>query len=77
VRFIETLPWSGLLLACATLGLAPFNPPHAVEKLAMLARGELTRSIDVFDLILHLAPWAFLAARGVLHVLPRRVHQPH
>jgi hypothetical protein len=62
-RWLEALPWAGLVVACATLGLAPFNPPHVVEKLGMLARGELRRPIDVFDLVLHGAPWAFLFAR--------------
>jgi hypothetical protein len=62
-RWIEGLPWAGILVACATLGLAPFGPPHVVEKLGMLARGELRRPIDVFDLFLHGAPWALLVAR--------------
>jgi len=39
------------------LGLAPFSPePHLIEKLRMLAHGELSRGIDVFDLFLHGAP---------------------
>jgi len=62
-RFLEALPWAGILVACATLGLAPFSPPHVVEKLGMLARGDLRRPIDVFDLVLHGAPWALLFAR--------------
>jgi hypothetical protein len=64
--WIERLPWAGIVLACATLGLAPFNPPHVVEKLGMLVRGQLVRPIDVFDLLMHGAPWAFLLARLAL-----------
>ncbi len=66
-RWIEGLPWAGILVACATLGLAPFAPPHVVEKLGMLARGELRRPIDVFDLVLHGAPWGLLLARLALN----------
>jgi len=40
---IEKIPWIFLTLACLTLGLAPFNPPHIVEKLKMLSRGELKK----------------------------------
>lgn len=57
------LPWPLVLLACLTLGLAPFTPPHLVEKLGMLARGELRRPLDWFDLLLHAAPWVVAAAK--------------
>lgn len=40
------------------LGLAPFNPPHIVEKLRMLANGTLRRPLDIFDLFWH--AWPFL-----------------
>jgi hypothetical protein len=70
-RWVEGLPWAGVLLACATLGLAPFNPPHVVEKLGMLARGALSRPIDIFDLLLHGSPWALLVARAVVALKPR------
>lgn len=55
---------SGLLLplfACATLGLAPYLPmPHVIEKLGWLLEGKPFRFIDVFDLVLHGAPWVWL-----------------
>ncbi len=55
-----------LILLCLTLGLAPFVPmPHLVEKLRMLFTGTLHRPIDIFDLLLHAAPWALLGARIV------------
>jgi hypothetical protein len=66
-RWLAGLPWGLVALACATLGLAPFVPvPHVVEKLGMLARGQLVRPIDWFDLLLHGAPWALLVAKGVV-----------
>jgi len=48
------------VLLCLTLGLAPFKPPHILEKLTMLFQGRLVRPIDWFDLILHGAPWVLL-----------------
>lgn len=59
-KFLSDLPWSLAIVACLTLGLAPFNPPHIVEKLQMLARGRLVRPLDWFDLFLHSVPWALL-----------------
>jgi hypothetical protein len=70
-RWVEGLPWAGILVVCATLGLAPFNPPHVAEKLGMLARGELARPIDVFDLLLHGSPWVLLLARAAFTLRPR------
>ena len=70
IAWIESLPWGLLLVACLTLGLAPFFPePHVVEKLRMLFTGKLVKPIDWFDLVMHGAPWALLLARGVLAAL--------
>lgn len=49
------------LLASLTLGLAPFYPhAHIYKQLRNLVQGTLTEPMDVFDLILHGAPWVFL-----------------
>lgn len=63
-----------LLLAALTLGLAPFVPePHIWEKLRLLANGQLSRPLDIFDLILHAAPWVLLALKlGRMAALRRR-----
>ncbi|MGI9536024.1 MAG: RND transporter [Desulfocapsaceae bacterium] len=62
--WIQTLPISILVILCLTLGLAPFSPePHIWEKLKMLAAGNLTRPIDIFDLLLHGFPFALLILR--------------
>jgi len=64
LAWIDRLPISVLLLVALTLGLAPFVPePHIWEKLKLLASGELVRPIDIFDLILHAAPWLLLAVK--------------
>lgn len=45
-----------------TLGLAPFVPhPHVYKQLQNIAHGTLTQPIDVFDLVMHGAPWMLLA----------------
>ena len=63
---MSKLSWSAIILLCLTIGLAPFSPPHVVEKLSLLFRGELVRVIDWFDFALHGSPWLLLAAKAVL-----------
>jgi len=58
------VPWSLLVIACLTLGLAPFAPPHIVEKLRMLFRGTLVRPIDWLDLVFHGIPWLLLILKA-------------
>lgn len=54
INLMRRLPWVVLILGSLTLGLAPFSPqPHLFEKIHMLINGELSRSIDIFDLFLH------------------------
>jgi hypothetical protein len=61
LNWIDRQPLALFLLIALTLGLAPFVPePHVWEKLKMLASGNLSRPIDIFDLCLHGAPWALL-----------------
>jgi hypothetical protein len=60
LSFVDQLNWGVVVLLCATLGLAPFSPPHIVEKLSMLFKGNLVRPIDWFDLVLHGFPWILL-----------------
>lgn len=62
-KMLTPLPLSILVIACLTLGLAPFNPPHLWEKLQMLVRGQLVRPLDWFDLLLHGTPWLLLLAK--------------
>jgi hypothetical protein len=65
---IVGLPWGGVVVACLTLGLAPFTPPHIVEKLGMLFAGKLVKPIDWFDLVFHGAPWAVLLVKAGLQM---------
>ena len=59
------LPWGIVILLCATIGLAPFNPPHIIEKISLLRSGALTKPLDWLDLALHGAPWLLLAGKIV------------
>ncbi len=71
MQFLDKLPWGVLAMACLTLGLAPFAPPHIWEKLVMLSRGELKRAIDWFDLVMHGAPWVLLIMKAARELLKR------
>ena len=66
-HLLSKIPLFLIVIACLTLGLAPFFPvPHVWEKLTMLAHGALSRPIDIFDLLLHGAPWLVLILRLLL-----------
>jgi len=56
MKWLEKIPLGPLLLAAAFMALAPFRPqPHLWEKLGMLAEGQLTQAVDMFDLLWHSA----------------------
>lgn len=60
------MPLSLIIVACLTLGLAPFTPPHIWEKLNMLVSGELKRPVDWLDLLFHGVPWVLLILKLAL-----------
>jgi hypothetical protein len=68
IAWIDSLDWSIVIVLCLTLGLAPFSPPHIVEKLQMLAKGKLVKPIDWFDMFMHGAPWVVLIIKTALKV---------
>jgi len=70
VKKLHNLSWNTVLILCLTIGLAPFAPPHVYEKLQMLASGELSRTIDWLDLLMHGSPWilAIVKAAASLNV---------
>ncbi len=72
-NFFDRISLPLLIFFCLSLGLAPFSPePHVLEKLRMLATGELNRLIDIFDLLLHGTPWLLLSIKLILS-LTRKV----
>ena len=77
MRWLDTTPLSFLIMISLTLGLAPFLPePHVWEKLKMLAAGELSRPIDIFDLLLHGTPWLLLVTKS-LRLINQKRTVPH
>lgn len=64
MHFLDRIPLAFALVGALTLGLAPFVPePHIWEKLKMLAAGNLTAPVDIFDLAFHALPWLLLVAK--------------
>ncbi|WP_019024783.1 MULTISPECIES: hypothetical protein [unclassified Thioalkalivibrio] len=62
VAWVDRSPLWLFALFVATLGLSPYVPePHIVEKIRWLFQGELTRPIDILDLIMHAIPWLLMA----------------
>jgi hypothetical protein len=64
LAWVDNLDWIIVIAACLTLGLAPFTPPHIVEKLQMLAKGKLVKPVDWFDLFFHGIPWVLLVIKA-------------
>ncbi|GAB4338289.1 MAG: hypothetical protein Kow0037_22100 [Calditrichia bacterium] len=53
-KLLDKFSWGFLLIAALALGLAPFGrQPHLLEKIGMLWSGQLSRPIDIFDLLMH------------------------
>jgi len=67
MSFIDSIPYRFLLPTALILGLAPFAPePHLLEKLRLLGTGQLTRPLDIFDLLLHASPAVLLLLKFAL-----------
>ena len=61
MSWLDKLPLAVCVGFAVLLGLAPFFPePHIWEKLKMLMAGTLTRPLDIFDLLWHVAPFVVL-----------------
>jgi hypothetical protein len=63
-----------ILIACATIGLAPFLPePHIWGKLKWIYGGANgMQAMDWLDTLLHGFPWLLLIIYGVRKVMDRR-----
>jgi len=63
---LKSLSWPIVIILCLTLGLAPYSPePHVWQKLQMLLAGTLSNPVDIFDFVLHGAPWVLLLVKAV------------
>ncbi|MGD9330568.1 MAG: hypothetical protein PVJ53_04605 [Desulfobacterales bacterium] len=66
LKLLDQTPYLPLILLAVFMLLAPFRPmPHVVEKLIMLKNGTLTRPLDIFDLLFHLAPALVLLLKWI------------
>ena len=75
-KLLDRMTLPILVVVCLTLGLAPFMPElHLLEKLKMLTSGELTKPVDIFDLLLHGTPWILLIINFVLRATKKRKHE--
>ncbi len=67
MRWLDKIPYPLLIAAAIFMLGAPFVPePHLVEKARMLAEGRLTRPLDIFDVVWHLAPALLLGLKLAL-----------
>ncbi len=59
--FLNKIPTHLLIIFTLLLGLAPFmQEPHLWQKIKMLTDGELSRPLDIFDLLMHGTPLVLL-----------------
>jgi hypothetical protein len=72
VSIVDQLNWGVIIVLCATLGLAPFSPPHIMEKVSMLIQGNLLKPLDWFDLLFHGFPWIILILKIMASVIKEK-----
>lgn len=59
--------WMIGVAVAAALAPWPIGPePHLIQKIRWLAASELTRAVDIFDLVLHAAPALLVIGRMAL-----------
>jgi hypothetical protein len=64
MEILDKIPYSSLIIVAIFLGIAPIHPmPHLVEKLLILKNGTLVKPIDIFDLVMHIAPIVLLVIK--------------
>lgn len=72
MKWLDNFPLHWLILLALWMAVAPITPePHVWEKLRLLSQGQLTRPLDIFDLLMHGTPGVLLLIR-----LARRRRQP-
>ncbi|SEW21522.1 hypothetical protein SAMN05444851_2193 [Aliiroseovarius sediminilitoris] len=65
MSIFDDIPFFTVVIFCATIGLAPFTPPHVWEKLGLLFSGSVVRPLDMLDLVMHGGPWVILLIKIV------------
>ncbi|WP_298678492.1 RND transporter [uncultured Lentibacter sp.] len=61
---LQNISWPIVLILVAFLGFAPLVPePHIWEKLKLFLAGDLRAPIDIFDFVMHGAPFLLAVAK--------------
>ena len=70
---INQIPLAPLIILTLFLGFAPFVPePHLQEKFRLLMQGSLKKPLDIFDLLMHGAPFVLLTLRLITSFIFRK-----
>ena len=66
LKWLDRFPLVWLAVLAVWMLIAPLSPePHVVEKIRLLSQGQLTRPLDIFDLLMHSTPMVLLLIRLV------------
>ena len=66
LKWLDRFPLVWLIVLAVWMLIAPLSPePHVVEKIRLLGQGQLTRPLDIFDLLMHSTPMVLLLIRLV------------
>lgn len=65
LRWLDKFPYTLLLILALLLASAPPQEPHLYQKIKMLMAGTLSKPLDIFDLVMHSAPFILLLLKGI------------
>ena len=66
LKFLDNMSLMSLIFMALVLGVVPYpmeEAPHSIQKILMLFQGQLSKPIDIFDLIFHTAPSILLLVK--------------
>ena len=64
LKWLDRFPLVWLAVLAVWMLIAPITPePHVVEKLRLLSQGQLSRPVDIADLLMHTTPLVLLLIR--------------
>ena len=72
MNWLDRIPLYLIIPPAVLMAISPIGQqPHLIEKLGMLFSGDLTRGIDIFDLLMHGLPSVLL-----IHKIYRMIMAP-
>ncbi len=67
-KFLDNFSFPVLIILAVLLGSAPLgSQPHLIEKINMLMAGTLVQPLDIFDLLMHSAPFVLLFIKTLMY----------